>query len=94
MVQRQQYALEESATGRDLSMKVPLYHCLRRGMVIHMSMIFQNTELLIGACPRCQTVTDAAEETNVQWYVESISIEVFSLVVAHGSGLTLGYYLP
>lgn len=69
MVQRQDYALEESTTGRDLNTSLPLRRSLRRGMKINMSMIFYGTEVVVGACPRCHTVTDAPEDVNVQWYV-------------------------
>jgi len=67
MVLRQEYALEESASGRDLNTELPLHRCLRRGMKINMSMIFQTTEIIVGACPRCHTVTDAQEDVTVQW---------------------------
>lgn len=69
MVQRQQYALEESVSGRDISSAVPLSQCLRRGMKINMSMIFHEDKLVAGGCPRCHTVVDALEGVNVVWYV-------------------------
>lgn len=67
MVMRRLYALEESASGRDLDPSRPLQLCLRRGMKINMTMIFQTTEPLSGACPRCMTETDAPEDATVQW---------------------------
>lgn len=72
MVQRQDYALEEGATGRDLNKDLPLYRCLRRGMKVYMSMIFQSTEVVVGACPRCHTVTESPQDVNIQWYVAQI----------------------
>ncbi|KID65919.1 hypothetical protein MAN_05578, partial [Metarhizium hybridum] len=66
MVQRQDYALEEGTTGRDLNTSLPLRRSLRRGMKINMSMIFYGTEVVVGACPRCHTVADAPEDVNVQ----------------------------
>lgn len=73
MVLRQDYALEESASGRDLDTKVPLHYCLRRGMKINMSMIFRATENMIGACPRCHRIADTPENTTVKWYVINIT---------------------
>ncbi|EXU97164.1 hypothetical protein X797_009783 [Metarhizium robertsii] len=70
MVQRQDYALEESTTGRDLNTSLPLRRSLRRGMKINMSMIFYGTEVVVGACPRCHTVTDAPEDVNVQCQID------------------------
>ncbi|KAJ2985684.1 hypothetical protein NUW58_g5402 [Xylaria curta] len=66
MVVRREYALEESASGRDLDSARPLHLCLRRGMKINMSMIFQTAEIVIGACPRCGTESDAPEGVTVQ----------------------------
>lgn len=67
MVLREEYALEESASGRDLNTELPLHRSLRRGMKINMSMIFQSTEIIVGVCPRCHTETDAPEDVNVKW---------------------------
>ena len=69
MVQRKDYTLEEGSTGRDLNKDLPLYCCLRRGMKVYMSMIFQSTEVVVGACPRCHTVTDSPQDVNIQWYM-------------------------
>ncbi|KAM0440867.1 hypothetical protein ACHAPT_000169 [Fusarium lateritium] len=66
MVMRREYVLEESASGRDLDPERPLHLCLRRGMKIHMSMIFQTPWFLPGACPRCMTKTDAPRDVTVQ----------------------------
>ncbi|WAO84146.1 Hypothetical protein NCS54_00135200 [Fusarium falciforme] len=66
MVMRREYALEESASGRDLDPERPLHLCLRRGMRINMSMIFQTAERLSGACPRCRTETAAPEGITAQ----------------------------
>ncbi|RSL64865.1 hypothetical protein CEP51_013081 [Fusarium floridanum] len=66
MVMRRDYALEESASGRDLDLNRPLHLCLRRGMKINMTMIFQIPKSLSGACPRCMTEIDAPEDITVQ----------------------------
>ncbi len=68
MIRRGQYALEETATGKDLDITVPLYHCLRRGMKLYMSMIFYDDEAVVGACPRCHATTDAPGGVTIQWY--------------------------
>lgn len=68
MARRQQYALEEKATGRDLDTAIPLYHSLRRGMKVHMSMIFYDNDTVVGSCPRCHATTDAPEDVTIQWY--------------------------
>lgn len=66
MVVRREYALEESASGKDLDSAQPLHLCLRRGMKINMSMIFQAAEMVLGACPRCGTESNASEGVTVQ----------------------------
>ncbi|KAJ4147159.1 hypothetical protein LMH87_001704 [Akanthomyces muscarius] len=66
MVSRNEYALEESATGKDLNTGVPLHRCLRRGMRVYMSMIFYDAEVVAGACPRCHAETDAPEGVSIQ----------------------------
>ncbi|KAJ3534678.1 hypothetical protein NM208_g7444 [Fusarium decemcellulare] len=66
MVMRREYALEESASGKDLDTERPLHLCLRRGMRINMSMIFQTAAPLSGSCPRCMTETNAPENVTVQ----------------------------
>ncbi len=74
MVQRQEYALEESATGRDLQTELPLHRCLRRGMKIYMSMLFYDNRVVVAACPRCHVVTNAPEAVSIQWCVAFQSI--------------------
>ncbi|KAH7146239.1 hypothetical protein EDB81DRAFT_486124 [Dactylonectria macrodidyma] len=66
MVLTREYALEDSSSGRDLDTNRPLHFCLRRGMKINMSMVFDAATLVAGACPRCTTATDAAEDVTVQ----------------------------
>ncbi|KAI0134228.1 hypothetical protein BJ170DRAFT_609022 [Xylariales sp. AK1849] len=66
MVLRREFALEESCSERDLDRKIPLAMSLRRGMRLNMSMIFANADSIIGACPRCRTVSDAPEGVKVQ----------------------------
>ncbi|KAK3186295.1 hypothetical protein K4F52_004833 [Lecanicillium sp. MT-2017a] len=75
MVRRQEYKLEESATGTDLDTDMPLHRCLRRGMKIHMSMLFYDNKVVAGECPRCHTVTDAPEAGSMQWYVAFFLLE-------------------
>ncbi|KAJ3521381.1 hypothetical protein NM208_g13315 [Fusarium decemcellulare] len=66
MVTQRRYVLEDSASGRDLRSDWPLSACLRRGMKVNMSMIFQIEKITIGVCPRCKEVTDAVEGITVQ----------------------------
>ncbi|KAH7254936.1 hypothetical protein MRS44_016409 [Fusarium solani] len=66
MVLNRQYALEESSSGRDLDTNRPLHFCLRRGMKINMSMIFNASTVVTGTCPRCNKVTDVPEDVTVQ----------------------------
>ncbi|KAF5010875.1 hypothetical protein FDECE_2982 [Fusarium decemcellulare] len=66
MVMRREYALEDSASGKDLNPDRPLPFCLRRGMKVNMSMIFQTAYAIYGACPRCVTAVHCAEGVTVQ----------------------------
>lgn len=61
MVKKRQYALQESASGKDINTDVPLYHGLRRGMQINMSMIFFENRLVVG-------VRDTQKEVTIRWY--------------------------
>ncbi|RSL94418.1 hypothetical protein CDV31_014332 [Fusarium ambrosium] len=66
MVLKREYALEESSSGRDLDRNRPLHFCLRKGMKINMSMIFDAGAVVSGACPRCNMVTNVPEDVTVQ----------------------------
>ncbi|KAI0875786.1 hypothetical protein GGS24DRAFT_272331 [Hypoxylon argillaceum] len=66
MVMRQQYALEESCSGKDINRHIPWNVTVRRGMKIDMSMIFADFALE-GFCPRCDTETQATVGRNAQW---------------------------
>ncbi|KAJ2975276.1 hypothetical protein NQ176_g5608 [Zarea fungicola] len=66
MVRRREYALEESASGRDVSVDIPLCQGLRRGMKINMSMVFLESKIIPGVCPGCKAVTDALQGVNIQ----------------------------
>ncbi|RSL89111.1 hypothetical protein CEP52_015018 [Fusarium oligoseptatum] len=66
MVLKRLYALEESASGRDLDPNRPLHLCLRRGMKINMAMIFQTTDPLSDACPSCMTEINVSEDVTTQ----------------------------
>lgn len=69
MVQRRQYALEDGSSGKDINTEAPLCHFLRRGMKIHMSMVFLESKILAGVCTRGHAVTDAPACLTIQWYV-------------------------
>ncbi|KAH8202713.1 hypothetical protein TruAng_003089 [Truncatella angustata] len=66
MVLKQQFALEEHFSGKDFARDSPLSECVRRGMRIDMSMIFETNIVLLGACPRCREDTDAPENVTIQ----------------------------
>jgi hypothetical protein len=67
MVLRNNYALEDSLSGRDIDRSLPLKSSLRRGMKIDMSMVFASTAVITGSCPRCQIIVDAVEDVSIQW---------------------------
>ncbi|KAL2674038.1 hypothetical protein Neosp_012484 [[Neocosmospora] mangrovei] len=67
MVLKREYILEESSSGRDLDTNRPLHFCLRKGMKINMSMMFNASTVVTGACPRCNMVADRPEDVTVQW---------------------------
>ncbi|RSL90954.1 hypothetical protein CEP51_000518 [Fusarium floridanum] len=66
MVLKREYALEEGSSGRDLDTNRPLHFCLRKGMKINMSMVFDAATVIAGACPRCNMVADVPEGVTVQ----------------------------
>lgn len=67
MVVRGDYALEESASGKDVNRTIPWHACIRRGMKVNMSMVFHKFGIVNGSCPRCKAAIDAPENVNVQW---------------------------
>lgn len=68
MVKKRQYAIQDSATGNDLTNDRPLRFCLRRGMKIEMSMLFESPgRTIYGACPRCFTRIDIRFGVSVVW---------------------------
>ncbi|KAL8366010.1 hypothetical protein RB595_004679 [Gaeumannomyces hyphopodioides] len=67
-VRKQQYALEDDCSGKDLCRSRPLKAWLRRGMKVNMSIIFRATkqDLARSQCPRCHTPVVAREGRAVQ----------------------------
>ena len=68
-VVQQQYALEEARTERDISWSLPWTVSMRRGMRIHMSIVFEDLSVSTTSCPGCQTEHDVPQDVNFQWSV-------------------------
>ncbi|KAK4442462.1 hypothetical protein QBC34DRAFT_313009 [Podospora aff. communis PSN243] len=66
MVCQHQYTLEENCSGKDIERETPISQSLRRGMKVNMSMVFQ-IGILSGACPRCNTDSQAPKGLAVTW---------------------------
>lgn len=69
LVRRQQYLLEDGASGEQSNTKVPLYLGLWRGMKVYMTMVFYEDKRATATCPRCRVMTNAPEGVTIQWYV-------------------------
>jgi hypothetical protein len=69
LIQRRQFALEDSSSGLDVNRSLPISVSFRRGMKIDMSMMFSNDDAIEGVCPKCRTPANAPENTTIQWYV-------------------------
>lgn len=68
MVKRRSYALEESASGKELDRTRPLNQNLRRGMTIRMSMVFNSHRTnATKSCPRCGAETIVEQGVAVYW---------------------------
>lgn len=65
-VQRMEYNLEESFSGKIVDRRLPVQYALRPGMKVDMSMIFVGIKI-DGVCPRCKTRTQATEGVTVLW---------------------------
>ncbi|KAI0005667.1 hypothetical protein F4779DRAFT_597903 [Xylariaceae sp. FL0662B] len=65
MVMRGQYVLEDNTTGQDLDKARPLSWCLRRGMKVNMSMVY-DLETVPWCCPRCHTDLLAPDDKTIQ----------------------------
>jgi len=62
-----EFAIEEDATGRELSRKSDWSLCFRPGQKVDMSMLFSELESNSNECPRCRTKSSTSLETRTQW---------------------------
>ena len=72
-VVRQQYALEEACTERDINQSLPWTVSMRRGMRIHMSIVFEELPVSTTSCPGCKTEHDVPQDVNFQWSVKGFT---------------------
>jgi hypothetical protein len=66
-VLRNEYALQDSLSHRDLNPKTEWPLCFRPGQKVEMSMVFLSPDSSGSACPGCQTVSDIKENVEIQW---------------------------
>ena len=66
-VVNEQYALEEAQTQIDVDRSLPWTVSIRRGMRIHMSIIFEEKSAFRSSCPGCLHEQDVTQGVCFQW---------------------------
>lgn len=64
-----EFAIEEGATGKDVSREHEFCMSFRPGQKIDMSMVFLDLNGASNYCPRCGTQSEASAEIRTQWSV-------------------------
>ncbi len=71
LVRKGRYVVQDAATGRDLSPRVPFNTAVRPGQTLYMAMLFHPLNQTKTICPRCQRVVNSSSELDTEWYVIS-----------------------
>jgi hypothetical protein len=66
-IQRREFAIEDDATGRELTRDIDWSLCFRPGQKVDMSITFPELDASTNHCPRCGTNSAASSEIRTQW---------------------------
>jgi len=66
-VLRREYAIEDSATGRDFERKRDWNMCFRPGQKVDMSMTFPDAGRSSSSCPGCGKVAESLDNLQIKW---------------------------
>jgi hypothetical protein len=69
LVYKSRYVVQDAATGRDLSPRIPFNVAVRPGQTLHMAMLFHTPSGTETTCPRCKGVVISSSEVDTEWYV-------------------------
>ena len=69
LISKGRYVVQDAATGRDLSPRVPFDASVRSGQTLHMAMLFHSPEQKESVCPRCKMAVLSSSEMDIVWYV-------------------------
>ena len=74
-VRNKEYVLQEHATGREATRDRPWQSCFLSGQRYNMSLIFRESasnQAEAASCPRCHSVSDKSQDSDIQWYAECV----------------------
>ena len=63
-----EFVIEDSATKQDIDLRKDWDLCSAPGQRVEMSMIFQQSQISITACPKCKAKCKSNPGGDVQWY--------------------------
>ncbi|KAE8441910.1 hypothetical protein EG329_004168 [Mollisiaceae sp. DMI_Dod_QoI] len=66
MIQRREYAIEDSSSGHELGRESELLLCVRPGQKIEMTVVFSEKNSAGNSCPRCQTEVIGWTDVRIQ----------------------------
>jgi hypothetical protein len=77
-IKRGEFAIQDSATKKDIDLSLPWESCFCPGQRVDMSMVFNSIEAFERGCPKCNEDNDdvfTEEGQDVEWFVlKSISL--------------------
>jgi hypothetical protein len=82
-IERGEFAMQDTATKRDVDLSSPWETCFRPGQRVAMSMIFNSAKASNMYCPTCNEDNgdDFAEDEDTEWYkLKSFAVEVWLTV--------------
>jgi len=66
-----EFAIQDSATKRDVDLSLPWESCFSPGQQVEMSMVFDSVEAFGSGCPKCNEDNDddLIVDQDVEWFV-------------------------
>ena len=67
-IEQGEFAIQDSATRRDVDLSSAWETCFSPGQHVDMSMIFTMTKTLLTHCPKCNDNCNEMPDKDVEWY--------------------------
>ena len=68
-IERGEFAIQDSATKRDIDLNQSWDTCFLPGQHVDMSMIFAHQDSLGEECPKCSKICVGDQEQELKWFV-------------------------